>query len=165
MGSSMTEIETCSLPKPTGPVALSDDLWVGPAPRPGTASDLKSAGFRSIINNQPDTDAGLLMTSSQIEAEAKSCGLDYTYIPIEGHNPLERDVRSFHKALTEMPHPIFAYCRSGGRSASLWAMATVAENDTDSLIARCRDIGFDISGLRTKLDMRRALLADGDMDE
>ncbi|MBS0270242.1 MAG: hypothetical protein JSS54_14870 [Proteobacteria bacterium] len=159
------ENETCSLPKPQEPVALSPDVWVGPAPKPGTLQKLASAGFRSIINNQPDTDSGLLMNGLQVEAEAKSCGLGYAFIPIEGRNPLERDVRAFSQALTDLPRPIFAYCRTGGRSASLWAMASVLGNDTDSLISRCHEIGFDISGLRTKMDMRRDMLSDGDWDE
>ncbi len=159
------ENETCSLPKPQEPVPLSSDVWVGPAPKPGTLQELVSAGFRSIINNQPDTDTGLLMNGSQVEEEAKSCGLGYAFIPVEGRNPLERDVRTFYQALTELPRPIFAYCRTGGRSASLWAMASVLENDTDSLISRCHKIGFDISGLRAKMDMRRDMLSEGDWDE
>ncbi len=157
--------ETCDLPKPSEPVVLSEHMWVGPAPKPGTLQRLSNGGFRSIINNQPDTDDGLLMSSSEVAAEAEAIGLSYLHIPIEGRNPLEKDVRSFSEALATMPRPIFAYCRTGGRSASLWAMASVGDIDTETLIAQCRRIGFDISGLRAKMDMRREMLAEGDLED
>ncbi|MBS0232227.1 MAG: hypothetical protein JSR99_01940 [Proteobacteria bacterium] len=157
--------ETCDLPKPTAPVALSDKVWIGPAPKPGMLQLLFENGFRSIINNQPDSDDGLLMLGSEVAAEAGAVGLSYLHIPVEGRNPLEKDVRRFGHALETLPGPIFAYCRTGGRSASLWAMASVHLNDTEALIAQCRQIGFDISGLRAKMDMRREMLAEGDLDD
>lgn len=157
--------ETCSLPKPTGPVELSSILSVGPAPTSRDIVRLAEAGFRSIINNRPDTDRALTMTSAEMAAEAAALGLSYAHIPVEGKNPLERDVRAFATALTDLRKPIFAYCQSGGRSASLWALASVGEYDTDTLTSMCHDIGFDISGLRTKMDMRREMLLNGDCDD
>ena len=156
--------EACSLPKPTGPVALSTTLSVGPAPLPGSLAQLAKSGFRSLINNRPDTDKELTMTSAETASEAAASGLQYVHIPVEGRNPLEKDVKAFAAALSSLPKPIFAYCQSGGRSASLWAMASVADYESETLISKCRDIGFDISGLRTKMDMRREMLADGDDD-
>jgi sulfide:quinone oxidoreductase len=131
---------------------------------PGGIAQLARAGFRSLINNRPDTDQELLMTSAETATEAAANGLRYVHIPVEGRNPLERDVKAFAAALSTLPQPIFAYCHSGGRSASLWAMASVADFDTETLISKCRDIGFDISGLRAKMEMRREMLADGDDD-
>ncbi len=154
--------ETCSLPKPTEPVELSTSVWVGPAPNPGSLRQLTEAGFRSIINNQPETDEDLSMTPDEVATEAASVGLSYVHIPVEGRNPLEKDVHRFHDALTSLPPPIFAFCKTGGRSASLWAMASVADLDTETLISRCHHIGFDISGIRQKMDMRREMLKDDD---
>lgn len=154
--------ETCSLPKPTGPVELSSSVWVGPAPERDTLQKLADAGFRSIINNQPDADENLLMTTEEVAAEAAAVGLGYIHIPVEGRNPLEKDVRRFNDALATLPSPTFAFCRTGGRSAALWAMANVLQHSTETLILRCHDIGFDVSGLRHKMDMRREMLKDDD---
>lgn len=162
----MSEPVICSLPKPTGPVALSDDLAVGPAPK--SAMDFKAlrdAGFRSIINNRPDSDSGLTLSSADCATACADAGLGHVHIPVEGQNPLEKDVRAFDRALRSLPKPVFAYCASGGRSASLWAMTAVTEHDTATIIQKCRDIGFDVSGLEKKLDMRRELLADEDDDD
>lgn len=157
--------ETCSLPKPTGPVALSSVLSVGPAPTSADIAQLAKDSFRSIINNRPDTDHGLTMTSAEMATAAAAMGLSYVHIPVEGKNPLEKDVRAFATALANLPQPIFAYCQSGGRSAALWALASVGEHDTDTLISMCHEIGFDVSGLRTKMDMRREMLENGDCDD
>lgn len=154
----------CNLPKPTGPVALSATLSVGPAPSREGLKALAAAGFKSVINNRPDSDQSLTMTSTEAAAEAANASLEYVHIPVEGNNPLEKDIKAFSQALRDLPAPIFAYCQLGGRSASLWALASVSEADTDELIAKCRDIGFDISGLRTKMDMRRKLLSENDDD-
>lgn len=157
--------EVCALPKPTSPVRLSDGLYVGPAPEAPDLIKLQAAGFRTIINNRPDTDQSLKLTSAEMAAQSAGLGIQYAHIPIEGTNPLEKDVKAFSDALNSCPHPIFAYCQSGGRSASLWALAAVGEHDTDTLITMCRNIGFDVSGLRTKMDMRREMLENGELDD
>lgn len=159
------QLETCSLPKPTSPVVLSSILSVGPAPTPADIARLAQAGFRSIINNRPDTDQALTMTSDEVATAAAATGLAYAHIPVEGKNPLEKDVRAFATALANLPKPIFAYCQSGGRSAALWALASVGEHDSDTLISMCHGIGFDVSGLRAKMDMRREMLENGDCDD
>jgi sulfide:quinone oxidoreductase len=157
--------QVCSLPKPSGPVTLDAGLAIGPAPAPESLAALHAAGYRTLVNNQPDTDQDLAATSAEMAAAAAAAGLDYVHIPVEGRNPLEKDVRAFARALDRLPRPIFAFCRSGGRSAALWAMARVREHDTETLIARCREVGFDVSGLRAKMDMRRELLAEEDTDD
>lgn len=157
--------EACSLPKPTAPVMLSEGLFVGPAPDRADIAKLQEAGFRSVINNRPDTDQALKLTSAEMAAETAALGLAYAHIPMEGKNPLERDVKTFAEAMASMPRPIFAYCQTGGRSASLWALASVGEHDSSTLIAMCHDIGFDVSGLHTKMDMRREMLENGELDD
>jgi uncharacterized protein (TIGR01244 family) len=155
---------TCNLPKPTSDVALSEKFSVGPAPTSKEIARLAEAGFRSIINNRPDSDRPLVLTSAEMEATTAAMNLHYAHIPVEGKNPLEKDVRAFATALATLPTPIYAYCQSGGRSAALWALASVGEHETETLISMCHDIGFDVSGLRTKMDMRREMLENGDCD-
>lgn len=156
--------DVCNLPKPSGPVALDDQLAVGPAPACDAVAALKAAGFRAIVNNRPDSDTGLVATTAEMAAAAAAAGLGYAHIPVEGRNPLEKEIRAFARAIDELPKPIFAYCASGGRSAALWAMARVDTRDSDALVGKCREIGFDVSGLRAKMDMRREMLKDADDD-
>jgi uncharacterized protein (TIGR01244 family) len=82
---------------------------------------LAAQGYRSIINNRPDGEGGPDQpTSAQIEAEAKAHGLAYVYFPI--NNPIEAGVKAqaYQAACASLPHPVVAFCRSGGRAAALF---------------------------------------------
>jgi sulfide:quinone oxidoreductase len=144
------------------PQPLSRAVSVGRAPTRDEVAALASAGFRSLINNRPDREKDSPMTSAETAAVASDCGLTYAHIPVEGRNPLEKDVCAFAEALRTLPRPVYAFCRSGGRSAALWALASVAEMTTEALIETCARVGHDISFLETKIDMRREMLQDTD---
>lgn len=157
----------CKYPEPTLPAGtpaaprqLSKALAVGRSPVREELAILAAAGYRTLINNRPDTETDSPLTSAESADAAAGQGLAYCHIPVEGRNPLERDVRAFAEAIKSMPGPAYAYCQTGGRSASLWALASVVEQSTADLVALCKDAGFDISGLAAKMDMRRELLAD-----
>lgn len=150
--------------KPPAPIALSKELFVGRSPTRDEVAALAGAGFRSIVNNRPDGEKDSPMTSAETEAVAAEQGLAYRHIPVEGRNPSEKDVRAFTEALSTLPRPIYACCRSGGRSATLWALASVAELTTAELVRNCADAGFDLSWLEAKLDMRREQLQEGNRD-
>jgi sulfide:quinone oxidoreductase len=156
---------TCLAPlrgKPLVTKRLSESIAVGRAPSREEVSLLARAGFRALINNRPDGEKYSPMTSAETEAVACSLGLAYMHTPVEGRIPLEKDVRTFADALKTLPGPIYAFCLSGGRSAALWALASVAEKSTDALVEICARAGYDVSGLREKMDMRREMLDDGD---
>ena len=144
------------------PQPLSRAVSVGRAPTREDVAALASAGFRSLINNRPDGEKDSPMTSAETAAVASDFGLAYAHIPVEGRNPLEKDVRAFAEALEALPQPVYAFCRSGGRSAALWALASVAEMTTETLIETCAGAGHDISFLAAKIDMRREMLEDAD---
>ena len=55
-------------------------------------------------------------------------------------------------ALAQTPGPHLAYCRSGTRSITLWAMARAkAGADPDALVKAAADAGYDLSGARATL--------------
>ena len=144
------------------PQPLSRAVSVGRAPAREDAAALAGAGFCSLINNRPDGEKDSPMTSAETAAVASHCGLAYAHIPVDGRIPLEKDVQAFAEALRMLPQPVYAFCRSGGRSAALWALASVAEMTTETLIATCARAGHDISFLAAKIDMRREMQEDAD---
>ena len=148
--------------KAVAPRALSQAIAVGRAPTRDEVAVLANAGFRSLVNNRPDGEKDSPMTSAETEAAASSVGLAYAHIPVEGRIPLEKDVRAFVEALEALPQPVYAFCHSGGRSAALWALASVTDMTTEALIETCAEAGHDISGLAAKIDMRREMLEDTD---
>lgn len=117
----------------------------------GTAA---SAGFKAIINNRPDAESDDQPASAEIEAAAKAQGLDYRYIPVEGGKIGESDIAAMTDALAELNGPVLAYCRTGTRSVTLWALSEARHIDADALIEAAAEAGYDISGQRARLTAR-----------
>lgn len=144
------------------PKPLDDKLFVGPSLTAEDVATLAAQGFKSIICNRPDGEAGVVATSEQIGTLAAAENIEFAYVPLADLNPQESHVRATSKFLESLPGPIYAYCKTGGRAAALWALANVANLASDELISRCAAAGYDLSGLRPKLEARRTFLEDDD---
>ncbi len=134
------------------PVVVSDVLAVGEVPTRELIAILARAGFKSLINNQPDGEVERLLASAEIEAECARVGLTYRYVPLESRTPPDEDLARFAAAIREMPAPIYACCYSGSRSAAGCALVLAREQDAAAIIRNFADAGFDISGLKPWLE-------------
>ncbi len=56
--------------------------------------------------------------------------------------------------LETAPGPILAYCRSGTRSATVWALAQAKRKamSTNEILEATSEVGYDLSGARGLLD-------------
>ncbi len=107
---------------PLQPVAV--DVCVAPQLTPDAMADVARAGFRSVVNNRPDFEHGPDQpTSAQIEAAARAAGLVYVHLPVPPAPPSAADIAAFADLLEQLPRPLLAFCRSGGRSSRLFAAA------------------------------------------
>ena len=84
---------------------------------------IAALGVTTIVNNRPDFEEPGQPMNAEIEAAARAAGIDYRFIPIAGGFPEER-VAAMRTALAEADGKLLAFCRSGARSAHLWALAT-----------------------------------------
>ncbi len=102
------------------PQKITDEFTVSPQIAANDVSDIVANGFRSIICNRPDGEAADQTPYQLIEAQAKSVGLEFRYIPVVSGAMAQDDVDAMAKALHELPAPVFAYCRSGTRCGVLF---------------------------------------------
>ena len=82
---------------------------------------IAAAGFRSIICNRPDNEVVPQPVFADIAKAAQSAGVMTRYVPVVPGNFTPADIDAFARAVAELPKPVLAYCRSGSRSASLFA--------------------------------------------
>ncbi|WP_170162676.1 beta-lactamase hydrolase domain-containing protein [Pacificibacter maritimus] len=85
--------------------------------------DIKSiaeAGYKTLICNRPDQEAGDHTPFDTLAQVAKQFGLTPVYVPISLVGSSKADQNKFDQTITEYPKPIVAYCRSGARPAVLW---------------------------------------------
>src|SRR5215472_8709367 len=109
---------------------------------------LAGAGVRTIINNRPDGEDPGQLPAAEARRLAEAHGISYHHIPITAATLSRADVGAFAETLRNAPTPVVAHCRSGTRSALLWALARMREGaDPFSLIAEAAGHGIDIASL------------------
>ncbi|WP_246727815.1 TIGR01244 family sulfur transferase [Chelativorans sp. Marseille-P2723] len=104
------------------PVQIDERLAVCGQISPQDISGLAQAGYATIVNNRPDGEGFLQPTASAIADAAEKAGLRSAHLPVRGPDITEQLVRDFQKTLAESAGPVVAFCRSGTRSLTLWAI-------------------------------------------
>ncbi|MCU0814555.1 MAG: TIGR01244 family sulfur transferase [Burkholderiaceae bacterium] len=104
---------------------VADDVCVAPQLWPEAMAEAARLGFRSVVNNRPDFEHGPDQpTNAAIEAAARAAGLEYRFLPVSGAYQTPEQIAAFAHLLDELPRPVLLFCRSGARSARLYAAAT-----------------------------------------
>ena len=86
-------------------------------------ADLAKLGFKTVINNRPDREVPFQPRSKTLAARAKKTGITYLYLPVISGGITQKDVDDFAALLAKAQGPVLAFCRTGTRSANLWARA------------------------------------------
>jgi uncharacterized protein (TIGR01244 family) len=109
---------------------------------------LARAGVRTIVNNRPDGEDPGQLPAAEAEQLAAAAGIAYHHIPITAATLTRGDVDAFAATLRDAAQPVVAHCRSGTRSALLWALTRMREGaDPLALISDAARHGIDIAGL------------------
>ena len=106
---------------------VDDRVAVGGQITPEESAEVAALGFKSVICNRPDGEEAGQPSYEAVAAAAQAAGLETRYIPIIHGQAGQPEVEAFAKAMSEMPTPVFAYCRSGARSGTFYN-ATLALN-------------------------------------
>lgn len=112
-------------------------------------------GFRALIINRPDGETSDQPASQDILAAAESHGLEAAYLPVIAGKVTDADVDAFKKALQDLPAPVLAFCRTGARSTTLWALAQAGRLSAEAILATASAAGYDLSGMRERLRLAR----------
>jgi uncharacterized protein (TIGR01244 family) len=128
--------------------SVTADFAVAPQIRPQDLVELAAAGFSCVICNRPDAEVPPDLSSAAMAAAAKAAGLDYVHVPIVGM-PSPTQVETMFAAVEGADGSVLAYCRSGTRSITAWAMGQAIHGGAtpDALITLGRDAGYDLSGV------------------
>jgi uncharacterized protein (TIGR01244 family) len=106
---------------------LTDDFAVTGQLSADDIPAIAAQGFKTLINNRPDGEAGPAQPPSEdIERAARAAGLAYVYLPVVSGRLTPADAVAMKQALAAAPTPVLAFCRSGARSANLYVMAQTA---------------------------------------
>ncbi len=128
--------------------AVTEGFAVAPQITPEDMATLAASGFKRVISNRPDSEVPQSLSSATMAAAAQAAGLDYVHVPITGM-PSPAEIESIFAAVRDAHGPVLAYCRSGTRSITAWAIgqAQLGGAAPQTLVAQGRDAGYDLSGV------------------
>ena len=130
---------------------ISDALSVSGQISPADVAELKAKGFRSIICSRPDGEGVDQPTFEEIHQAARAAGLEARYLPVTSGLVQDNDAVAFGAALRELPGPVFAYCRSGTRSVTLWSLSQSKSMPMADILAAAKSAGYDMNGVARRI--------------
>ncbi len=136
---------------------LSPDMLASPQITPADLDDAKANDVRLVVNNRPDGEEPDAPQSAEIEAAARSHGMEYLYLPVTHSGISAAQIDALNHALENNEGATLGYCRSGTRSTMLWALARVKGGEAPDDVARAAaEAGYDLTPIRPMMDMLAA---------
>lgn len=136
------------------PKPLAPDISVTTQVTPAAIAAAKAAGFRAIINNRPDGEEPGQPSSAELEAAAKAAGLEYRHIPVVPGAFGDAQIDAFCDAMGGCDKPELAFCKSGMRATSLWALSQAGKLATDEILRKADACGYDLTPLAPRIEAR-----------
>ena len=132
---------------------LVDGLSVSPQLEAADLAALAALGFRSVINNRPDHEEPNQPLSASLKDAAAEAGLAYRELPVVSGQVTDEQAAAFGEVLEQSPGPVLAFCRTGTRSTTLWALNAARRGAAvDGILATAAKAGYDLTALRGRLE-------------
>ncbi len=140
---------------------IAPDFSVSGQITPEDVGVIAGQGFRSLIINRPDGEVDDQPAREAIEAAAARHGIAVRYVPVTPGKLSDGDVQAFSAAFHGLPAPVLAFCRTGTRSTTLWALSQAERLSADAIITAAASAGYDLASLRGRLQAAGASQAGG----
>lgn len=130
---------------------VTDGFAVAPQINEADVQAIVDAGYKTLIANRPDGEGGIDQPRmGAIRAKAEALGLTFVAIPFAGA-PTPDILERFGAALAEAPAPVLAYCRTGTRSITAWALTHGGQGMGDEVVDAAAGAGYDLGALKALL--------------
>jgi uncharacterized protein (TIGR01244 family) len=126
---------------------INDQLTVSGQILPEDMATLVEHGFKTLICNRPDEEVEASVASAAMQTAAKAAGLSFHYLPVYPGQFTDEMSAELGQIMSDEAGPFYAYCRSGTRSCTLWALSQAGQQDADKIIAAAANGGYDLRGM------------------
>ena len=130
---------------------LTDLVSVSPQIAATDLPALHAAGIRAIVCNRPDGEGADQPTVAEIRAAAAPLGIAVRYLPVDTGKVTDEQAAQFGALVATLAGPVLAYCRSGMRSATLWALSQAGRRPAADIVALAAAAGYDLGALAPRL--------------
>lgn len=113
---------------------------------------IAALGFTDVICNRPDGEVGAAQSCQSLAEAAKAAGLGFHVNPVSMKGPTSDNIAAQADILATTSGPVLAYCGSGMRASVCWSLANSGKMPTDEILKATASAGYNLEGLRAKLD-------------
>ena len=124
-------------------INLTDLLSVSAQPALSDIAALATQGFTVVVCNRPDGETEDQPTMEQMKQETEAAGMRFVVYPVTPSTFPGDDLEGLGNTF-DSGEKVFAYCRTGTRSANLW-VATRSGTDRDLATETARSLGVDLT--------------------
>ena len=114
--------------------------------------EIRAQGYKTIFCNRPDQESEGQLAFSAIEKEAQNIGIKAIHQPVIGGQISDNDITQFGCYFEAAQKPVFAYCRTGTRCSTLWALSHAKKLPIDEILNKTQIAGYDLSPLLDRLN-------------
>lgn len=134
-------------------IKVTDDFYVAPQISVDDVSVAKNEGFELFIMNRPDGETSDQPALADVLAALEENGIDFKHIPLSGPPSMDKVDDTALALTSNAGKKTLAFCRSGTRSITLWALANakLKSRSPDEILSLSTAAGYDLSGLRPAL--------------
>ncbi|MGH1424704.1 MAG: TIGR01244 family sulfur transferase [Pseudooceanicola sp.] len=123
---------------------------VSPQITPEDIAAIKAAGFTTVICNRPDEENPPELQAAAVQAAAEAAGLEFVNIPLTYPTMTPEKIA---QQMAAVSGPTLAYCASGTRCTTIWALAQAGSGmAVDDILTTAAKAGYDLAQLRPRLE-------------
>lgn len=139
--------------------SVTDRFSVSRQPERSDFAALAGKGFRLVVNNRPDGEDASQLGSAAEALSAEQAGMGYVFIPVTLKALAEADVRRFQAALAGANGPVFAHCKTGTRSLTLWTIGEVLDGTMSpgEIVGFGERHGYDLTAARDWIEQHQTV--------
>lgn len=133
---------------------IADYLYISRQPSEGIIKQAAQYyNIKTIICNRPDGEEEGQPDFATIRQWCQNVGIEnVVFLPVTVDGITSEQLQEFQEAIAKSPAPILAYCRTGTRSALMWALNQAKRGvEVNSLIRAADLAGIDLTPMREKL--------------
>lgn len=127
--------------------ALTPHLSITPQILVAELEAVAQMGFKAIICNRPDGEGPDQPSFKEMEQAALTLGMQMRYLPADAGKVSDADGKTFGELLATLPGPVLAYCRTGMRSTTMWALSQAGITPLPQILEASKKVGFDMKAL------------------
>ena len=140
---------------------LTPLYWVAPQLSEADVATAADAGVVLIISNRPDAETSGQPSAATLGETAARHGIAFAHVPVVLSVIGDAEVRQMAELTAHSEGPVLAYCRTGTRSAALWALSRSGLEDPDTILRTTSEAGYDLKQFRSRLTPHQADDAEG----